>query len=312
MRFRLLTLNTGLFRLRLGPWSFLDPVPHPATRIHHLADAVRSVDPDVIAFQEVYADRDLDRLRAELGSDYPYYSSARDHVRFPRIRAHSGLAVFSRFPILNNAHIPLAHAALDERPFTGKGFLQADIASPVGTVSLANIHLTSGGIFRNPRLPSLSRVRNGQIDQVTSHMREKLGDVRLIVGDLNAGPDVSPENYNRVLEQGFLDAWHMHPNPTRREKEVTWEVTNPLNSRELHKTDAPQRIDHVFIHPAGLENVAVTRAEVVLHEPRVPTRNGLITVSDHYGVVIELTKKENASGSTEAGQASPGGSVVGS
>jgi endonuclease/exonuclease/phosphatase family metal-dependent hydrolase len=287
-RFRLLTLNTGLFRLRIGPWSFLDPIPHPATRVHHLADAVRSVQPDIIAFQEVYADRDLDRLRSELGAEFPYYISARDYTSFPRIRSHSGLSVFSRFPFSHHAHVSLDEAAIDERPFMGKGFLVADIETPCGTLTLSNMHLTSGGIFRNPRAARMSAVRNGQIDQIAEHLLRRPHALRIMTGDLNAGPDVSPENYQRVLHHGFVDAWDLHPTPDTRTKHVTWEITNPLNNREFHKTDVPQRIDHVFIHPNGLDHVHIERTEVVLHEPTVPTKRGLVTVSDHYGLITDL------------------------
>lgn len=285
---RLLTLNTGLFRLRIGPWSFLDPIPHPATRIHYLADAVRSVEPDVIAFQEIYADRDLDRLRSELGGDYPHYVSARDYTSFPRIRAHSGLSIFSKFPLSQHVHIPHDDVAIDERPFVGRGFLLADVESPLGMIALSNVHLTSGGIFRNPRAPRMSYVRNQQIDQAISRLLERPHVLRILTGDLNAGPDVSKENYARVLEHGFVDAWDLHPTPNERIKQVTWEIANPLNHREFHKTDAPQRIDHLFLHPAGLESVRIKRAEIVLHEPRVPTKHGLVTVSDHYGLVVDL------------------------
>lgn len=292
-RFRLLTLNTGLFRLRIGPWSFLDPIPHPATRIHHLADAVRSVQPDIIAFQELYADRDLDRLRSELGAEYPHYVSARDSTSFPRIRSHSGLSVFSRFPFSFSSHTSLNDVAFDERPFVRRGFLTTDIETPCGPLTLSNIHLTSGGIFRNPRAPRMSAVRNEQIDQIVHELLARPHDFRILTGDLNAGPDVSPENYERVRQHGLLDAWDLHPLPDTREKRVTWEVTNPLNNREFHKTAAPQRIDHIFLHPDSLKHVQVIRTDIVLHTPRVPTTRGLVTVSDHYGLITDFARVTN-------------------
>ncbi|MFA5936055.1 MAG: endonuclease/exonuclease/phosphatase family protein [Patescibacteria group bacterium] len=290
-RLRLLTLNTGLFRLRIGPWSFLDPIPHTAARIHHIADAVRVHQPDVIAFQEVFADRDLDRLHNELAADYPHYASSRDHIPSPRIRAHSGLCVFSRFPLKNQRHEMFQDTSLDERLFVGRGFLAANVESPIGVVSVFNMHLTSGGIFRDPRGAAFVGIRNNQVDQLTAAGNAATSPIRIILGDLNAGPAVSEENYARVLANGFRDSWDLHPETITRLKHVTWENANPLTGRELHKTEAPQRIDHIFLHPDTLNHVTVGRAEIVLHEPRVMTPRGLVTVSDHYGVLVDLEKK---------------------
>jgi endonuclease/exonuclease/phosphatase family metal-dependent hydrolase len=289
---RLLTFNTGLFRLRLGSWSILDPIPHAAARTHYIADAVRSVNPDVIAFQEVFADRDLDRLRSELGGEFPYYAASRDYVRAPRIRSHSGLCIFSRYPLGDQHHEVYREAALDEWLFVGKGVLRATIDSPLGPISLATTHLMSGGLFRNPAAPHLVNTRQGQIEQLANAGHASPHAIRLVVGDMNAGPEISAQNYERMCELGYIDCWKLHPGTEPRFKEVTWELANPLTGRELHKTDAPQRIDHVFVNEQALEHVTIRKAIVVLHEPRVPTPAGFVTVSDHYGLLVEIEQKQ--------------------
>ena len=50
---RILTYNTGLYRVRVGGVTLIEPIRHAQARVAALADAIRSIDADVVALQEV-------------------------------------------------------------------------------------------------------------------------------------------------------------------------------------------------------------------------------------------------------------------
>lgn len=287
-RLRLLTYNTGLYRVRLGRTTIVEPIQHPAERAAHMAEAILSIDADIVALQEVFDDRHLFPLLDALRSSYPFIATGRDTHAPTFFRDHSGLCILSRYPLTDIRHEALRDAALEERLFIVKGMLRATVASPIGDIGLINTHLTSGGMFRDPEGPWMVPIRDKQIDHLVDLCDELPHPIRLVVGDMNTGPEFACANYQRFLSRGLVDAWHLHTDPASRIKEVTWEITNPLNSRELHKTDAPQRIDHAFLHPTSLAHVRVGSVTVVLDEPRVDTPRGRMTVSDHYGLLLEL------------------------
>lgn len=287
-RLRVLTYNTGLYRVRVGGITIVEPIRHAAARVARMADAIRSVGADIVALQEVFDDRHLFPLLDALRADYPYIVSGRDTHTPTFLRDHSGLCILSKFPLYDVTHEELRDAALEERLFIVKGLLRATVDSPLGPLSIVNTHLTSGGMFRDPEGPWMVPIRHRQIDHLADLCAILPHPIRLLVGDLNTGPEFAGTNYARLVERGYIDTWHLDPEPHTRQKEVTWELTNPLNSRELHKTEALQRIDHAFLHPDSLSTVRVIRSTPVLNEPTVSTPEGMMTVSDHYGLLIEL------------------------
>ncbi|MEO5927884.1 MAG: endonuclease/exonuclease/phosphatase family protein [Patescibacteria group bacterium] len=291
---RVLTYNTGLYRVRVGGMTLVEPIRHHEARVAQMAEAIRSVSPDVIALQEVFDDRHLFPLIEALKSEYPYIVTGRDAFTPTFFSDHSGLCLLSRFPLRDVGHEKLRDAALEEWMFIVKGFQSATIDSPIGPVSIINTHLTSGGLFRDPQASWMVKIRDKQVDHLIELCAVMPNPIRLLVGDMNTGPEFATQNYERFIKGGLIDTWHHHPETSPRKKEVTWEITNPLNSRELHKTGVPQRIDHAFIHPESLKHVRIVRSEPVLTDPRVITPEGLMTVSDHYGLLIEISAPEAA------------------
>jgi endonuclease/exonuclease/phosphatase family metal-dependent hydrolase len=287
-RVRILTYNTGLYRVRVGGMTLIEPIRHAAARLAGLAKAIHSLEPDVVALQEVFDDRHLFPLLDALRNAYPHTSTGRDAYVPTFFRDHSGLCLLSRFPLRDVRHENLRDAALEESLFIVKGVLTATVDSPLGPISLINTHLTSGGMFRDPEGSWMTKIRDRQVDHLVELCATSPHLVRLVLGDMNTGPEFAGRNYARFLDQGLVDTWNLHPESQPRRKEVTWELGNPLNSRELHKTHVPQRIDHALIHPGSLQCVRVLRSEPVLDEPMVPTPEGMMTISDHYGLIVEL------------------------
>ena len=97
---------------------------------------------------------------------------------------------------------------------------------------------------------------------------------------MNAGLGVSEGNYMAFERGGYVDAYRASGAGER----ATWEPTNRLNASGPHRACPPQRIDHVFVR-----GPAVAGAGVVLDEEIVEVAGGTrVTLSDHYGVMVEL------------------------
>jgi endonuclease/exonuclease/phosphatase family metal-dependent hydrolase len=111
-------------------------------------------------------------------------------------------------------------------------------------------------------------------------------DFHVLAGDFNAGPTVSLENYQQILDAGYLDSF-LDNDASRR---FTWEVTNPLNKSGPHKSSPNQRIDHVFLPSAVASQIQVSQTSILLHEPSVEVSVGQsVTVSDHYALRVEFS-----------------------
>ncbi len=72
----------------------------------------------------------------------------------------------------------------------------------------------------------------------------------------------------------------------------TWDPENVLNKGGVHGHCPPQRVDHVFL-PVGESSFGrVTLCDVVFSEKIVTLPSGtMCSLSDHYGVVVEVETK---------------------
>jgi endonuclease/exonuclease/phosphatase family metal-dependent hydrolase len=105
-------------------------------------------------------------------------------------------------------------------------------------------------------------------------------DCRILAGDFNAGPEASQRNFQHVLRHGYRDTFTA--NETLR---YTWDPNNPLNAQGPHAHCPPQRCDHILVQGKTLK--AETR--IVLAEPIVDAPNGACTLSDHFGLLANIT-----------------------
>ena len=100
----------------------------------------------------------------------------------------------------------------------------------------------------------------------------------------------------RTTKTATTTSWRIEAAPARaptsgehlREGE-TWDPYNPLNARGPHRHAPPDRIDHVFLKSGtALDAWRVEKAETMFQAPIVPTSEGNVTISDHYGLVVSL------------------------
>jgi len=104
----------------------------------------------------------------------------------------------------------------------------------------------------------------------------------IILGDLNMGPEASPANYDFLLQRGYRDA--VLAAAEEGTEITTWDPKNPLNQKGPHASSPPQRCDHVFLHASC--SLVPAAAERVFTDAFIPTEDGLVTLSDHYGLQV--------------------------
>lgn len=282
---RILTLNAGLFRVKLGPWH-IEPVPHVELRANALARSLVAVGAHIVTVQEICEHAHRNRVIMSVSSQYPHVARVDTHGT---VSVGNGLLTLSRFPIRTSHFEPFAHATLGERRYLQKGILTSVIDVPdVGPIAVYNVHTTSGGALRHPESPVVNTLRKCAIEHLV-RLYQCTALPAIVAGDLNAGPEADPESYHILLAHGFVDAYGSVTPPWATR--VTWDPANLLNVDGPHRRSPPQRIDHVFLCPRLAASHAVADARVVLHEPHVRVRGGhVVTNSDHSGVVAYLRR----------------------
>ncbi len=239
---------------------------------------------DIIALQEVYAPTQQAQLAKLLHDAYPHcaYSPTRCLRPFG-----AALMIFSKYPLVATRHILFDQVPFDEQICVDKGMIIASVDIPqLGALTIANTHHTSGGALWNPEGGLAKRVRSRQYEQLFGVLDAHGGVNRLALGDFNAGPEATYDNYAELIAGKYADAWTMKNGDASR---PTWDVKNILNAHGPHQRTSSQRLDHILPHQELLRRVSISRAQLMFSEPVVPLADGRkVTVSDHYGVMVEL------------------------
>lgn len=214
----ILSLNAGLLEYRLGGLTWYRNPPFTKRRLYHIARkavcvigrpcflaSLRDSGCDFVALQEVYEEWQADYLIESLRVTFPFVAR---RTSGGALSLHNGLMLLSRFPILRTAFHPFDSVTAIERIFGSKGMLEATVEIPtVGQVTFVNIHLASGAV--DPESTSLEALRNEEIEEVLNvcQLAASRGEVPIIVGDLNAAPNLCPSNYRKLCETGWRDAF---------------------------------------------------------------------------------------------------------
>ena len=110
----------------------------------------------------------------------------------------------------------------------------------------------------------------------------------ILLGDFNAGPNVSQVNYDQIINDGFLDTFSLGCENTDLCKKVTWDPNNSLNAGGAFTDSPPQRIDHIFISSRSSTNIGIESSSIVFEELSVCVGDENITISDHYGLRTKI------------------------
>lgn len=285
---RILTFNAGLFELRLFGFSIVKPADFLHERLRAMPQALLSADADVIGIQEVYFKEHQQYFIDNLKSKYPYHCFERNKA----VKVNNGLMFFSKHPIRDYKYIPFENRGpIDERTVAQKGVLTCVVETSNGKlIRFVNIHPTAGGLLNAQDSPTIQKIRNDQISQ--SHDIAKEGEeLAVILGDFNTGPEIAIDNYNYLLERGYIDGYAEYCQVNNLTAEMTWDAKNILNVRGTHSESISQRIDHIYLQEELLQEYEIISSKVVFSEPTVKVNGEMVTVSDHYGVIVDLKEK---------------------
>jgi endonuclease/exonuclease/phosphatase family metal-dependent hydrolase len=244
-------------------------------RMRGMVAGLRTLDADVIALQEVREipntlPNQASTIARELGL-HAHYEPAT-----PWGGGEEGLALLSKFPIVERMSRELPHATPEERRLV----LGITVDAPVGRFSAFTTHL-------NYRLHH-GHLREAQIVAGEALVAETESELpKVYMGDFNATPDSDEIRYLRGLHSiggrrvYYQDAYERrHP----MEPGYTWARANPFTER-LRWLALDRRIDYVFVSAMRRDGRgAVHDCRIVLDHP---DPEGCFP-SDHYGVMAEI------------------------
>jgi len=275
-----LTINAALQDVRILSFSFYRPLDHIHERLHGLASAIKSLQPDIVCIQELFHHDLQQALYAHLADVYPHATGFGG--RGIKWQLDNELITLSRYPFSGSQFIRFKRAATEEKIFIKRGMMRMDMDIPsVGPLQLINVHMTAGGLRQHPEDVHMETVRSSQIRQLLDSVSTTTP--AMIVGDFNTGPGSSPENYAQLLKDGMIDTF-----VAAGGEGMSWDPENPLVAGRCPHGLPPQRVDHILINHHASKILAANHAEIVLAENCLSVADKQIPVSDHYGVLVNF------------------------
>lgn len=202
--FRAITLNLNYLGTRHGPWPARRPL---------VVEALRALQPDVIALQAVWRTVAGDSQADELAREVPGYESVAYEPAAEDAQGTRGLALLARRPLEQIEKRTLGLRAGTEDP--DRRIVQR---AHLGGLCLHNVHFSW--------VP----------EQVADNVREALPFLSargpaLVMGDFNLPPE--DPLHGRFREAGWIDAW---------------QTLRPRDPGYTFESDAPSvRIDYAYV-----------------------------------------------------------------
>lgn len=319
-KLRILSYNAGLLRFRAFGVSAFTLFSNPAyasKRFPHICEALEKYEEvDILVIQECYEDKHIARLVQCLKTKYPYHAQISSSSWSP-IKFNNGLITFSKHPISNPKLERFVKVSALEQHLANKSNLICDIDIPeLGAFTVVHTHTTAGGTT-DPNNPDVDSDRESELMQAyDSCVDAKIrGRVPIICGDFNCGPEgeggavaASASNFRFIVNKGFRDTFaEFHAAERAAGKPVpdhmaTWDPTNYLNVIGSHPHCPCQRCDHILMptevnfptpHSGAYQpDWVVTNAKIEFVDTCVQVDSKIkSTLSDHYGLLIELSEK---------------------
>ncbi|TDD93404.1 endonuclease/exonuclease/phosphatase family protein [Actinomadura rubrisoli] len=255
---RVLTLNLWG---RRGDW---------AGRRKMIADGVRELRPDLVAFQESVRTASYDQAADLLGPDYVVAHQAK------REPDGQGISIGSRWPITAATEVDLKVTPRTVAFACTSLVAEVRAPDPIGPLLFVN-HFPNWQLAyeheRELQAVAAARAIEGRLHDGPMHV--------VVAGDFDAAPDAASMRFwtGRQSLHGmsvcYRDAWErIHPD----EPGHTYTPENPL----MEDGDWPfRRIDHILVRCGlhGGPTLAIRDCTRVFVEP---------AASDHYGLVADL------------------------
>lgn len=282
------TFNAGILYGYIWGRKFFEPTPYSDKRLELLPQYIRAYDLDVIGFQELYRTEDKLYLINELKDVFPYAVYFQKENDFP-FGLHNGELFLSKLPILESSFNMFHRNVITEKMAADKGLLSIVVSFNGKRVAITNVHTTVGGGFRDTESPKTNAIRNRQLWQTLNTTARYGANANIILGDFNAGPNVSATNHQTMLDEGYTDTF----SSIYQEEDncMTWNPKNKLNFHGYFPTSPAQRIDNIFVKSDTATLLKVIEADIMLQE-EVMEANGIkMPLSDHYGYFCRILIK---------------------
>ena len=276
-------------RLRLVTINFWGTEPPLERRLALAARELGTLDLDVVCMQEVRpkngrdGETTADFLAQALGMEAHYRQSLSwpDDAFFPgHPGGQEGLAILSRFPVLDVRHLELP----ERRETEGRILLSARIDHPAGALWVHTTH-------HHYRLDD-GLARERQVLAVDDVIRSIGENPQVICGDFNAPPDADEMRFLRGLatldgrRTHYQDAW------LRTQPDLpghTWSAQND-HTRALRSLDINRRIDYIYVTTRRKDGRGtIVDCQVVLE----PAARSGACASDHFGVLADIVVAPN-------------------
>ncbi|KAJ7631197.1 inositol phosphophingolipids phospholipase C [Roridomyces roridus] len=247
--------------LTLNCWGLKYVAKNRVERIRAISNELAKFDHDFVALQEIWVFSDYEHVRDNGLKRLPhskfFYSGA----------LGSGLALFSRFPIIAASVHPYS---LNGQPidvgggdwFVGKAAVSIIVSHPVlGQVQVFNTHLYAKGGEDGPEYNRAHRLVNAWEFSKLARQAAELGRYVIAAGDFNSIPSTLPMAVIREYAD-LSDAWAVvHPmppsisSPSAMEAVTEFGVSadSPLNSYSAGKPLGPyarqflgKRLDYIL------------------------------------------------------------------
>jgi endonuclease/exonuclease/phosphatase family metal-dependent hydrolase len=269
--------------ISLNLWGASAPLER---RLDAVARAFAVLQPDVVLLQEVRVAEDLVNTAATLTSrmfnwapwSFVYACATRGPAGTwgPQTAAgEEGLAILTRHPVAEHAHVELPEARTVERRI----LLSARIELPEGSLWCHTTHLhwrLGDGLARERQVLAIDEAIRG---------REVEG-VQVLGGDFNSVPDSDEVRFltGKHTLDGRRACWQdsygrAHPG----DHGWTWARRNP-NTEALAWLDRDRRIDYLFVSPEKRDGRGrLLDSRIVLDGPE-----GGVWPSDHFGLLADI------------------------
>jgi sphingomyelin phosphodiesterase 2 len=259
--------------LTLNVWG-IPYSKHRRKRIPALAAVFAEQHYDIICLQEVWTPADLQLLArgAQAGGiNYHHY--------FPSGAVGSGMAIFSRYPIIDADFYRYRLGGTAETIWhgdylAGKGVGLVRIETPAGVVDVYNTHAIAQ--YHPDEVDAYRAHRAAQLYEATRYINaETTRNPIIFCGDFNVrSTHLGYEVIKTLL--GVTDTYAaLHP----EENGITLSTDNPYKQEEVD-----QRIDYIFARDGYDIKLTPTFSEVTLKQ--IPETE--MAYSDHYGVITSL------------------------
>lgn len=247
--------------------------PKPEASKRALREAIRAIDADVLALQEMGGLPFLEELRRDLAGEGLVYPFVEILETSPEPRH---VAILSRRPFaLVERHANLGFRYLGGEESVKRGLLEVRMEVAGAELGVFVAHLKSRFTDRKEDPQSALR-RAGEAEAVRDRILARYPDPAtaafVLVGDFNDGPASRPVRALSV--RGRTEIAQLLPVADSRDE--TW-------THRYRKEDSYTRVDHIFVSP-GLARVARIKGDrATIHDGP-----GVNEASDHRPVVVVL------------------------